>query len=730
MWNTLQSKSTAGFLVIRNDKIVYEKYVSLNRHQTHYTASLVKGVVGGMSLFVAMNDGLISPDNLVRQFVPQWTADPIKSTIKVRELATHSSGLEDAEEGGLPHDQLTGWKGDFWQRWPPPNDPFTISRDAAPVLSAPGTVLSYSNPGFAMLSYVVTAALRGTPNQDLRSLLSNRIMNPIGVPGTEWVCGYDETLTVDGLPLVASWGGGDYSPDATARVARLLLRQGDWEGSQLLSPSVVRAVTTSPLPGIPGYGLFGWWGNVDNFGNQISPSLPRDAFYALGAGHQVVLVSPSLNLIMVRYGESIDGAAFSISPTSNFALALENTLFAPLMSTVIYPTVATTAATLVTATGAMVNGGVNPNGQSTTAWFEWGTSAALATFSSTTNQALGSGTTSVPVTAALSGLTSGTTYYFRVAASNAAGTTKGSILTFNTTAVAPTVTTNAASSITISGAMVNGGVNPNGQSTTAWFEWGTSAALATFSSTTNQALGSGTTSVPVTAALSGLTAGTTYYFRVAASNSGGTTKGAIASFSTTAITPTAVTNSATSITISGATVNGGVNPNGQSTTAWFEWGTSAALATFSSTTNQALGSGTTSVPVTAALSGLTAGTTYYFRVAASNAAGTTKGSILSFTTSAPLLAPTATTTAATSITANSARVNGGVNPNGQATTAWFEWGTSPTLATFSFHLQSVPGLRDDERIGQRGAVGADLRDDVLLPGSGFQLRRDREGIDP
>ncbi len=348
------------------------------------------------------------------------------------------------------------------------------------------------------------------------------------------------------------------------------------------------------------------------------------------------------------------------------------------------PAATTNTAASITFSGATVNGGVNPNGQATTAWFEWGTSPTLATFSATSNQSLGSGTTSQAVSAALSGLTPGTTYYFRAAASNASGTTKGTILSFTTTIplLPPAATTNAAASITISGATVSGGVNPNGQATTAWFEWGTSPALATFSVTSNQSVGSGTTSVSVNAALSGLASGTTYYFRAAASNATGTTKGTIASFTTTvALAPTASTNAAASITISGATLNGGVNPNGQATTAWFEWGTSPTLATFSATSNQSLGSGTTSQAVSAALSGLASGTTYYFRVAASNAAGTVKGSILSFATSA--VAPMVTTNAATSVTSGDATVNGGVNPNAQATTAWFEWGTDPTLATFS-----------------------------------------------
>ncbi len=323
MWSTLEARNTAAFLVIRNDKIVYEKYVSFNRNEKHYTASLAKALVGGVSLMVAMQDGLISPDDLAHRYVPQWTADPVKSTITVRELATHTSGLDDAEEGGLPHESLTGWKGDFWARLPVPDDPFTISRDLAQVIFPPGTASYYSNPGYAMLGYAVTAALEGTPNEDLRSLIADRVMEPIGVPSSEWECGYGDTYTVDGLPLVPTWGGGNYSPDAVARVGRLILRQGDWDGVRIIGSDVVQAATTR-FAGLPGDALLGFWGNTAVGGSRPFPSLPEDAVYGAGAGHQVLLIIPSLDVIMVRFGESLDGGEFDP--------ALENYLFAPLMA--------------------------------------------------------------------------------------------------------------------------------------------------------------------------------------------------------------------------------------------------------------------------------------------------------------------------------------------------------------------------------------------------------------
>jgi lysophospholipase L1-like esterase len=111
---------------------------------------------------------------------------------------------------------------------------------------------------------------------------------------------------------------------------------------------------------------------------------------------------------------------------------------------------------------------------------------------------------------------------------------KGSILSFTTTTpqLAPNASTNPANSITINSATLNGGVNPNGAATTAWFEWGTSPTLATFSATSNQSLGAGTTTILFSASISGQESWKTYYYRAVASNSGGTQKGEIKIFPT------------------------------------------------------------------------------------------------------------------------------------------------------------------------------------------------------
>src|SRR6266566_6257093 len=125
------------------------------------------------------------------------------------------------------------------------------------------------------------------------------------------------------------------------------------------------------------------------------------------------------------------------------------------------PYVGTTDATAVTTTAAELHGLVLPRGLSTTAWFEWGTTSSLG--SQTEGQTIGDGTTPISVSRSLSNLQAHTTYYFRIAASNSAGTMRGDIRSFTTlsttsttTSSGPSVATTDATSVTSTSAVLNG----------------------------------------------------------------------------------------------------------------------------------------------------------------------------------------------------------------------------------------------------------------------------------
>src|SRR5581483_4062252 len=91
------------------------------------------------------------------------------------------------------------------------------------------------------------------------------------------------------------------------------------------------------------------------------------------------------------------------------------------------------------------------------------------------------------------------------------------------------------------------------------------------------------------------------------------------------------------------------------------------------TTSASAGSGTSDTAVTGSLTGLTPGTTYHYRVVATSTAGTGHGADGIFTTPAP---PGVVTGAASGVTPSAATLHGSVDPNGRATTYFFEYGTS------------------------------------------------------
>jgi lysophospholipase L1-like esterase len=285
---------------------------------------------------------------------------------------------------------------------------------------------------------------------------------------------------------------------------------------------------------------------------------------------------------------------------------------------------------------AILTGTVNPNGLATEAWFEYGTNPNLASFDNTVTQTIAAGSITQPVTQSLPGLTPGTTYHFRLVASNAGGFAEGKIFSFTTRNPPPAVTTGDPTSITLNGATLNGSVNPNGAATVAWFEYGPAPNLASITVTDNQNLGSGRDPVAMDTTLSALESGSTYYYRLVASSVEGEVEGEIRSFSTAFPAPAATTGDATNITTTGATFHGTVNPNGLSTEAWFEYGTDNTLATFIPTTPQPQGAGTADMPVSATpIAPLNPWSTYYFRTVARSIADPsifTKGAIRSFPT--------------------------------------------------------------------------------------------------
>jgi hypothetical protein len=198
-----------------------------------------------------------------------------------------------------------------------------------------------------------------------------------------------------------------------------------------------------------------------------------------------------------------------------------------------------------------LNANVNPNSQSTTVVFEYGTSTSYGAKSSAKSIGSGAGSTNVSISAA--GLAPSTTYHVRVVAENAAGTTSGSDVTFTTTGP-PIVHTSSVTGIGQTSATLNASVDASGHSTHWYFQYGTSTSYGGV--TPAQSTSSGAHNVSLT--IAGLTSGKAYHFRLVAQNSSGTSTTPDATFTTAGPAITLSVSTATAIARHAVTLSGRV----------------------------------------------------------------------------------------------------------------------------------------------------------------------------
>ena len=172
---------------------------------------------------------------------------------------------------------------------------------------------------------------------------------------------------------------------------------------------------------------------------------------------------------------------------------------------------------------------MNPGGVATSVHFEYGTSSTSLT-SSTPAVDVGSGSSTIPVTAALKGLKPSQNYWFRVVADELVGHDERCARpVHHRRGDAGHDGAGLAGCLDVGDAERDG--EPGGLDTSYYFEYGTSAT-SLGSKTPKTDAGSGSSTIPVTAALKGLKPSQNYWFRLVATNSSGTKQGALGLFTT------------------------------------------------------------------------------------------------------------------------------------------------------------------------------------------------------
>jgi hypothetical protein len=367
------------------------------------------------------------------------------------------------------------------------------------------------------------------------------------------------------------------------------------------------------------------------------------------------------------------------------------------------PTVATSAGASVDPTTETLSGTINPNGTASTYHFDYGADQNYGT--STSSQPAGGGTVAITASDTASGLQPNTTYHFRIVGSNASGSIVGADRTFTTAPAAPTVdgAPGFASSITTTGATLNGTVNANGSQTAFHFEYGTTTAYGATAPAPDGDAGTAQGDASVSAPVTGLAPATTYHFRLVADNgTDGPQQGADQTFTTAS----AAAPGATDITASTANLTGTASPGGAPTTYRFDYGPTTAYGKSAPVAD----AGSSEVTVSQAVKDLVPATTYHVRLVATNTiTGVTTTSDDGTFTTAPAAATTATD--ATGVTTDHATLNGVIDTHGPSGSYRFRVSSSRSLYTSTTPEQAL-GAADGAR-----AVSASVSD--LVPGETY-----------
>jgi CubicO group peptidase (beta-lactamase class C family) len=208
--------------------------------------------------------------------------DGRKATIKLEDLLTMRAGIA-WDETSVPY---TDPRNDCAQ--------MEASKDWVqfvldqPMAADPGTVWVYSSG----VSQLLSAILRARTGETADEYAEEHLFGPLGIHDFYW------KKTPDGLPDTE--GGLYLEPQDLARIGRLFLKNGAWEGRQVLTADWVRASTSpavrdvNPANGVPDWSYgYQWWlreGVPEPFSWLIA---------ARGYGGQYLLVVPNLDLITV-----------------------------------------------------------------------------------------------------------------------------------------------------------------------------------------------------------------------------------------------------------------------------------------------------------------------------------------------------------------------------------------------------------------------------------------------
>lgn len=280
LYDYLDQTNTDAFILLKDGKIVLEKYFgTFTKDSLHVWNSAGKTLMATL-VGIAQEEGLLSISDTTSDYLGQgWTnlTSTQEEKITLLHQLTMTTGLDDGGNVDC-------------------TDPNCLT-----YLADPGNRWAYHNAPYTLLGDVIAAASGNT----LNNFVSAKINSKIGIPiGLYYPFGYNHVFVS--------------SPRSMAKYGLLLLSKGQWNGTTVFSDTAYfhDQINTSQNLNLS-YGYLTWLNGKSSFmvpGSQFvipgtaMPNAPQDVYAALGKNSQIINVSPSQNMVLIRMGDG-DGVS-------------------------------------------------------------------------------------------------------------------------------------------------------------------------------------------------------------------------------------------------------------------------------------------------------------------------------------------------------------------------------------------------------------------------------------
>ena len=280
----LDSSYTQGFLVIQDDTIVYEDYWrGLTEDTRHISWSMAKSVVSAL-LGIAKDEGLMgSVEKTVDEYLPQFKGTGYEG-VTVKDVLQMSSGVKFNEDYADPESDIQRWFETFALGESQDEFAMTLENERTP-----GTFNHY----VSINTHVLGMILVKVTGKTISEYFKEKLWDPIGAE-------HDAYWLIDEEGMEMALGGLNATLRDFAKVGRLFLNRGNWNGKQLVSESWVSESQAMDAEHLTpqsensahadvGYG-YQWWIPDGNEGE----------LWARGVFNQYIYINPTTNTVIVK----------------------------------------------------------------------------------------------------------------------------------------------------------------------------------------------------------------------------------------------------------------------------------------------------------------------------------------------------------------------------------------------------------------------------------------------